>query len=259
MPAPSVLDSFRLEGRRALVTGGAKGLGRVMATALAEAGADVGITSRSLAEGEAAAASIRSSTGRCVLPFRADVTQSADIDNLVRQAEAELGGVDILVNNAGINVRGAAVELAEADFDAVVAVNLKAPFIVARAFAPRMLERRWGRIINLGSILSVIAIPGRAPYASAKAGLLNLTKVLALEWATGGITVNAICPGPFATDMNKPLLDDPEKYKAFVSKIPMGRWGELHEIAGAVVFLASDAASYVTGSGLFVDGGWTAQ
>ncbi len=259
MPAPSVLDSFRLEGRRALVTGGAKGLGRVMATALAEAGADVGITSRSLAEGEAAAASIRSSTGRRVLPFRADVTQSADIDNLVRQAEAELGGVDILVNNAGINVRGAAVELAEADFDAVVAVNLKAPFIVARAFAPRMLERRWGRIINLGSILSVIAIPGRAPYASAKAGLLNLTKVLALEWATGGITVNAICPGPFATDMNKPLLDDPEKYKAFVSKIPMGRWGELHEIAGAVVFLASDAASYVTGSGLFVDGGWTAQ
>jgi gluconate 5-dehydrogenase len=134
-----------------------------MATALAEAGAEVGITSRSLAEGEAAAAAIRSSTGRRVLSFRADVTQSADIENLVRQAEAELGAVDILVNNAGINVRGAAVELSEADFDAVVAVNLKAPFIVARAFAPRMLERRWGRIINLGSILSVIGIPGRAP------------------------------------------------------------------------------------------------
>jgi NAD(P)-dependent dehydrogenase (short-subunit alcohol dehydrogenase family) len=111
----------------------------------------------------------------------------------------------------------------------------------------------------MGSILSVIGIPGRAPYASAKAGLLNLTRVLALEWATRGVTVNAICPGPFATDMNKPLLNDPAKYAAFVAKIPMGRWGELHEIAGAAVFLASDAASYVTGSALFVDGGWTAQ
>jgi len=259
MPASSVLDSFRLEGRRALVTGGAKGLGRVMATALAQAGAEVGITSRSLAECEQAAAAIGGSTGRRVLAFRADVTSSSDIEALAKQADSELGGVDILINNAGINIRGAAVDLPEVDFDAVLAVNLKAPFMCARAFAPRMLERRWGRVINLGSILSVIGIAGRAPYASAKAGLLNLTRVLALEWATGGVTVNAICPGPFATDMNKPLLDDPEKYKAFVSKIPMGRWGELHEIAGAAVFLASDAASFVTGSALFVDGGWTAQ
>jgi NAD(P)-dependent dehydrogenase (short-subunit alcohol dehydrogenase family) len=122
-----------------------------------------------------------------------------------------------------------------------------------------MYGRRYGRVINMGSILSVIALPGRAPYASAKAGLLSLTRVLALEGAGQGVTVNAICPGPFATDMNKPLLDDPEKYRAFVAKIPMGRWGELHEIAGAAVFLASGAASYVTGSALFVDGGWTAQ
>jgi NAD(P)-dependent dehydrogenase (short-subunit alcohol dehydrogenase family) len=114
-------------------------------------------------------------------------------------------------------------------------------------------------VINLGSILSVIAIPGRAPYASAKAGVVNLTRVLALEWATSGVTVNAICPGPFATEMNRQLLNDPAKYKAFVEKIPMGRWGELHEITGAALFLASDAASFVTGSALFVDGGWTAQ
>jgi NAD(P)-dependent dehydrogenase (short-subunit alcohol dehydrogenase family) len=256
---PSVLDAFRLDGRRALVTGGAKGLGRVMATALAEAGADVGIASRTLEECQAAAASIQSATGRRVLAFRADVTDAGDVQALVKQADAALGGVDILINNAGINVRGAAVDLPEVDFDSVVAVNLKAPFLCARAFAPRMLERRWGRIINMGSILSVIGLPGRAPYASAKAGLLNLTRVLSLEWATGGVTVNAICPGPFATDMNKPLLEDPEKYKAFVAKIPMGRWGELHEIAGAAVFLASEAASFVTGSALFVDGGWTAQ
>ena len=122
-----------------------------------------------------------------------------------------------------------------------------------------MCQRGRGRVINMGSIMSVIALPGRGPYASAKAGLLGLTRVLALEWATEGVTVNAICPGPFATDMNRQLLEDPEKYKAFVEKIPMGRWGELHEVAGAAVFLASDAASYVTGSALFVDGGWTAQ
>ena len=113
--------------------------------------------------------------------------------------------------------------------------------------------------INMGSILSVIGIAGRAPYAASKGGLLNLTRVLALEWATQGVTVNAICPGPFATDMNKPLLEDPAKYQGFVSKIPMGRWGELDEIAGAALFLASPASSFVTGGALFVDGGWTAQ
>ena len=121
-----------------------------------------------------------------------------------------------------------------------------------------MRARGWGRIINLGSILSVVALSGRAPYASAKAGVVNLTRALALEWAASGVTVNAICPGPFGTEMNRSLMNDPEKYRAFVEKIPMGRWGEPHEIAGAAVFLASDAASFVTGSALFVDGGWTA-
>jgi NAD(P)-dependent dehydrogenase (short-subunit alcohol dehydrogenase family) len=179
---------------------------------------------------------------------------------MAQAAEAALGGpVDILVNNAGINIRGLAHELAEDDFDRVIAINLKAPFLCARRFGPRMAERGWGRILNLGSILSVIGIPGRAPYASAKAGLLNLTRVLALEWAQQGVTVNALCPGPFATEMNLPLLNDPEKYQAFVAKIPMGRWGDLHEVAGAALFLVSDASSFVTGSALFVDGGWTAQ
>jgi NAD(P)-dependent dehydrogenase (short-subunit alcohol dehydrogenase family) len=255
----TVLDTFRLDGRRALVTGGAKGLGRVMAEALAQAGADVAIASRTYAECKNTAESIAQRTGRRVEAYRADVVQDADIQRLASAVEASLGPIDILINNAGINIRGAAGELTEVDFDAVIATNLKAPFLCSRAFAPGMCERGWGRVINMGSILSVIALPGRAPYASAKAGLLNLTRVLALEWAEQGVTVNAICPGPFATDMNKQLLDDPEKYKAFVSKIPMGRWGELHEIAGAAVFLASDAASFVTGSALFVDGGWTAQ
>jgi NAD(P)-dependent dehydrogenase (short-subunit alcohol dehydrogenase family) len=255
----NVLESFRVDGRRALVTGGAKGLGRVMADALAQAGADVAVCSRTESESVAAASEIAQSTGRATLGLCADVTRDADVGRLLADVEARLGPIDILINNAGINRRGAPDELSEEDWDAVVDVNLKAPFLVARRVGPKMAARGWGRIINLGSILSVIGIAGRAPYASAKAGVLNLTRVLALEWAERGVTVNALCPGPFATDMNKSLLDDPEKYKAFAAKIPMGRWGEVHEVAGAALFLASDASSFVTGSALFVDGGWTAQ
>jgi NAD(P)-dependent dehydrogenase (short-subunit alcohol dehydrogenase family) len=255
----SVLDQFHLNGRRALVTGGARGLGRVMADALAEAGADVAITSRTIASAQDAAAEIARETGRKVVGLDADVSRAADITRLVDQAEQALGGIDILVNNAGVNIRGASDALSEADWDTVIDTNLKGPFLCARSFGPRMAARGWGRIINLGSILSVIALPGRAPYAASKAGVANLTKVLGLEWAAQGVTVNAICPGPFGTEMNRPLLNDPEKYAAFVAKIPMGRWGELHEIKGAAVFLASDASSFVTGSLLFVDGGWTAQ
>lgn len=259
MEDKKVGDLFKLEGRRALVTGGAKGLGRAISQALAEAGAEVALASRTLAECQAAAEEIAAATGRRTLALRADVDHAAEVERLAAEVEAGLGPVDVLVNNAGINIRGAAEELAEGDWDAVMATNLKAPFLCARAFGPRMCARGWGRVINLGSILSVVGLPGRAPYAASKAGVLNLTRVLALEWAARGVTVNAICPGPFATEMNRQLLNDPAKYKAFVEKIPMGRWGELHELAGAVVFLASDASSFVTGSALFVDGGWTAQ
>jgi NAD(P)-dependent dehydrogenase (short-subunit alcohol dehydrogenase family) len=141
----------------------------------------------------------------------------------------------------------------------VIDTNLKGPFLCARAIGPRMVKRGWGRVINLASVLGIIALPGRAPYCSSKAGIINLTRVLALEWAGTGVTANAICPGAFGTELNRPLLDDPVKYQEFVRRIPMGRWGEVEEIAGAVVFLASDAATYVTGSSLFVDGGWTAR
>ena len=254
-----VLDSFRLDGKVALITGGSKGLGLTMATALAEAGADVALSGRTLTTCEESAARIASATGRRAKGFAADVTASADIERLVRSIEGSLGPIDILINNAGVNIRGTVDQLAESDWDAVIDTNLKGPFLVAKVVGPGMVKRGWGRVVNLGSILGAVALGGRAPYASSKAGVINLTRVMALEWAGTGVTANAICPGPFATEMNLPLLNDPVKYQDFVKKIPMGRWGELDEIAGAVVFLASPAASFITGSSLFVDGGWTAQ
>lgn len=255
----NVLNLFRLDGRRALITGGAKGLGRMMALALAEAGAEVVIASRTLAECQDTARVIQSQSGHNTFAAALDVTNEENIKALKTTLEKEFGAIDILINNAGINIRGNIEDLAVEDFDAVINTNVKGSFLCAKVFGPSMASRGWGRIINLGSIMSVISMAGRTPYASSKAAVLGLTRTLALEWATQGVTVNAICPGPFATDMNLQLLNDPAKYKAFVEKIPLGRWGELYEIAGAAVFLASDAASYVTGTTLFVDGGWTAQ
>jgi NAD(P)-dependent dehydrogenase (short-subunit alcohol dehydrogenase family) len=255
----NVMELFRLDGRRALITGGAKGLGRVIAQALAEAGADVAIASRSLADCQSAAAEIARSTERRTAAFALDVTDGDNVRKLRSAVETELGPIEILVNNAGINIRGPIEELSESDFNDVITTNLNAIFLASKIFGPPMCERGWGRVINLGSIMSVVALSARTPYASSKAGVLGFTRALGLEWATRGVTVNAICPGPFATEMNKQLLNDPAKYQDFVSRIPMGRWGELHEISGAAVFLASDAASFITGSALFVDGGWTAQ
>jgi NAD(P)-dependent dehydrogenase (short-subunit alcohol dehydrogenase family) len=254
-----VIDTFRLDGKVALVTGGARGLGRTMALALAEAGADVALVGRSLETCQATAADIAATTGRTVRAFAGDVAVAADVTRLAAEVTTACGSIDILINNAGTNIRGPIGQLSEADWDTVVDTNLKGPFLCSRAIGPQMVARGWGRVINMGSIMSVIALPGRAPYASSKAGVMGLTRALALEWAGSGVTCNAICPGPFATEMNRQLLNDPTAYQQFISQIPLGRWGELDEMAGAAVFLASDASSFVTGSSLFVDGGWTAR
>ncbi len=255
----SVMDRFKLNGKTALVTGGARGLGKTMATALAEAGANIAITGRSLESCEGAAKEIAQATGRTVRAFAGDVTIAKDIERLHGDVTAACGDVDILINNAGTNIRGTLDQLSEADWDSVIDTNLKGPFLCTKAFAPGMIKKGWGRVINLASIMSVVSLPGRTPYASSKAGVLGLTRTWALEWAGKGVTCNAICPGPFATDMNRQLLNDPTAYQQFVANIPMGRWGELEELTGAIVFLASDAASFVTGTSLFIDGGWTAR
>jgi NAD(P)-dependent dehydrogenase (short-subunit alcohol dehydrogenase family) len=250
---------FDLSGQVALITGGSRGLGREMAEALAEQGADLAICSRSADQVEAAAAEIRAATGREVLAFRADVSIREDADAFIRAAVERFGRVDILINNAGAGMRKPILELEDADWRRIVGVCLDGPFYCARAVAPYMIRAGYGRIINISSSLGKIALPERGPYCAAKGGLLQLTRVMALEWATHGVTVNAICPGPFKTPYNLRLQEDPELYESYLNLIPQHRWGELGEIRSAAVFLASREAGYVNGSALYVDGGWTAH
>jgi len=250
---------FNLTGRAAIVTGGSRGLGREMATALAGQGADVLICSRGAEEVSAAAAAIAAETGRRVVGVRADVTLPTDVEALVAAALDAFGRIDILVNNAGFALRRPILELTDAEWRGVLDVCLDAPFRVTRAVAPHMLKARYGRILNIASSLGAVALPERAAYCAAKGGLLQLTRVMALEWAPHGVTVNAICPGPFQTPYNLRLQENPALYESYLRLIPQHRWGELSEIRGAAVFLASEEATFVTGASLFVDGGWTAH
>lgn len=249
-----IAELFRLDGRKALVTGGDKGLGRAIAAALAEAGADVAIVSRT-GDGSATVADIEAA-GRRGLALRADLADSGAALAVFGQAEQALGQIDILVNNAGIVRRAAAEETTPEDFQAVLDVNLMAVWALSQAAGRGMLERGQGKIISIASLLSFqggIRIPA---YTAAKHAVAGLTKALANEWAGRGVNVNAIAPGYIVTDNTAALRADPERSRQISERIPAGRWGKPEDLAGAAVFLASAASDYVHGHLLVVDGGW---
>lgn len=250
---------FDLTGRAAIITGGSKGLGAAMAEGLASAGANVLLVSRNLEEAQATADEIATGYGVKTAAIAADVSNPADVDAMVAKAIDEFGKIDILFNNAGINIRGPIDELSYEEFRKVQDINVDGVWLCARAVAPHMKKQGKGRIINMASTLGLVGLANRTPYATSKGAVVQMTRALGLEFANDGIAVNAICPGPFLTPMNIPIADSEEAKKFIVGAVAMERWGNLEEIQGAAIFLASDAASYMVGSMVTVDGGWTAR
>jgi NAD(P)-dependent dehydrogenase (short-subunit alcohol dehydrogenase family) len=250
---------FDLTGRAAIVTGGSKGLGQAMAAGLASAGADVLLTSRNAAEGEAAAKEIADAFGHRALAMSADVTSQDACEAVAKKTLQEFGRIDILINNAGINIRGPIDELTYEQFQEVERTNVDGVWLMARAVVPHMKAAKYGRIINMASTLGVVGLANRTPYATSKGAVVQMTRALGLELAPFGITCNAICPGPFLTPMNKPIEHDEQTKKFIVGAVALERWGQMQEIQGAAILLASDASSYMIGSLVTVDGGWTAR
>lgn len=245
---------FDLTGKIALVTGASRGLGKRFAQTLAKAGADVIITARNAESLQPTRADIESLGRRC-LPLAPDVTNQDSIRRMAAEALAVWGRIDILVNNAGCNIRKRAVDVTWDDWNRILDTNLRGPFFVAQAIAPNMIERGWGRIINIGSLTSVFGFAGITPYCASRGGIRQLTMSLADDWGPHGVMVNCLAPGWFRTDQTAVLFEDKEWLAYLCDRLPLKRPGRIEELDGALLFLASDAASYVTGQTLLVDGG----
>lgn len=254
-----VLPSMRLDGQVAIVTGAGSGIGKAIAVAVAEAGADCVPTEMPdrMGDLEPVCEAIRAS-GRRALPLPLHLPGMSSIESLVTEAVEATGKVDLLVNNAGVNIPRDALELTEEDWDGVLDVNLKGLFFLSQRVAREMVRSGGGRIVNIASQNGVVGYYKRAAYCSSKAGVVNLTRVLAIEWAKFGINVNAVGPTFILTPLTQSTFDDPTLREDLLKRIPVGRVGQPEDVVGAVVFLASPAASLITGHTLLVDGGWTA-
>jgi NAD(P)-dependent dehydrogenase (short-subunit alcohol dehydrogenase family) len=248
---------FSLLSKNALITGAASGLGKAIANGFSEFGATVVIADADFDQAQSTALEINEK-GRKALAVQVDVLNKKSIARMVEEISEQLGTIDILVNSAGINRRKELLLVDEEDWDQVVGVNLKGTFLCTQAVGQLMVKQKKGRVINMSSILGSLALPTQACYASSKGGVIQFTKVAAVEWAVHNITVNAIGPSYIETPLVASIMNDPERYRELVERNPMKRFGKPEEVVGVAVFLASDAASFITGQTIFVDGGWTA-
>lgn len=248
---------IRLDKKTAIVTGAGSGIGKGCAQTLAQAGASVVVADINLPDAEETCAQINSTGGKAI-PFEVDITNRQKFNKLVEDTIKKLGGIDILVNVAGINKRNLLVDMPEEDWRRIIEINLTGTWIGCKAVTPVMIAQKHGKIINIASGMATTAMPAMAAYCASKGGVTQLTRVLALELAEHNIQVNAISPGYVLTKLTEKLKDNTEMYKYLISKTPMGRFGEVDEIASSVLFVASDLASFMTGANLCMDGGWNA-